>query len=448
MAYQNPYQNQHTFHDYSKLEEEFQMRKAAQMQAQQLQQAQLAMQMDNSALDRKFKEAQLAQIPIENRLKYAELNYKLGQDAIVPEGGSPPAINDPLLNSLRNVESGGNPNALSPKGAAGAFQIMPATAADPGFGVAPLQGWDGKDPRTAPQEEQKRFANDYLNSQIKRYGDTRLGLAAYNAGAGNVDKAKQAGGGDFNTTMANLPQETQNYVPKVLSGAGQPQEARPKFLTKGGKPYTEGLKAGMQWAVDEQGNRYAAQIPGTSSGGEDGFKNENTLRDEFNTLGKSFRDVQDAYTRMQQATKDPSAAGDMAAIFNFMKILDPGSTVREGEFANAQNATGVPGAVLNMYNKILTGERLNPEQRADFVKQAGNLYQGQKANYQKLKTNYTELAKRNKLNPDNVIMDYADAEQPAPAGVGTGKIAEIEFSLRKNQFTPEQIAEYKKLKGL
>lgn len=401
------------FADYAKAEEEFQLRKQAQLAAQQMQAQQFALQQKNSEIENKLREAQLSNIPFENKLKMLELGQKIQNDTIVPEGYAPPT-ND-LMNSLMNVESGGNPNALSPKGAAGLYQIMPDTARDPGFGVKPLQGWDGKDPRTAPPEEQQRFANDYLNSQIKRYGDTRLGLAAYNAGAGNVDKAKATAGGDYNATMANLPQETQNYVPKVLAGAGQPTEQqRPRFLMKGGKPYTEGLKAGMQWAVDDSGRRYAAPIPGSESGGEDGFKNENTLRDEFNTLGKPFRDVQDAYTRMVQATKDPSAAGDMAAIFNYMKILDPGSTVREGEFATAQNATGVPGAIMNMYNRIVSGERLNPEQRKDFVNQAKNLYEGQKQGYKRLKDGYKQLALRNKLNPDNIIVDYSAPEEAAP----------------------------------
>jgi len=57
-------------------------------------------------------------------------------------------------------------------------------------------------------------------------------------------------------------------------------------------------------------------------------------------------------------------------IFAYMKMLDPGSVVREQEFANAQNAAGVPDQVRNAYNKALRGERLNPEQRAQFLSSA------------------------------------------------------------------------------
>ena len=115
-----------------------------------------------------------------------------------------------LLPVVKQVESAGNPSALSPRGAAGAYQIMPATAANPGYGVTPLQNWDGQDPRTAPPEEQERFARDYLQAMAALHGgDVKLALASYNAGPGAV---KQAG-----NTVPNYP-ETQNYVNKITQG--------------------------------------------------------------------------------------------------------------------------------------------------------------------------------------------------------------------------------------
>ena len=56
----------------------------------------------------------------------------------------------------------------------------------------------------------------------------------------------------------------------------------------------------------------------------------------------------------------------ISLIFGFMKMLDPGSVVREGEFATAQNAASIPDRIRNAYNRALEGTRLNPQQREMF----------------------------------------------------------------------------------
>lgn len=116
-----------------------------------------------------------------------------------------------LFGAVIQQESGGDPAAMSPAGAAGIAQIMPATARDPGYGVAPLSNWDGVDPRTAPVDEQMRFGKDYLGAMVNHNGGSvEKGLAAYNAGPGAVD---QHGG------VPPYP-ETQHYVQKVMADAG------------------------------------------------------------------------------------------------------------------------------------------------------------------------------------------------------------------------------------
>ncbi|MDO4713960.1 MAG: hypothetical protein Q4B28_04950 [bacterium] len=64
------------------------------------------------------------------------------------------------------------------------------------------------------------------------------------------------------------------------------------------------------------------------------------LRKEFNNLPeiKNFKTVQGMYNTVKSASTLGTAAGDMSLIFAYMKILDPNSTVRESEYANAQNA--------------------------------------------------------------------------------------------------------------
>lgn len=132
-------------------------------------------------------------------------------------------------------ESGLNPDAVSPKGAVGIAQVMPATARDPGFGVRPIS--DRNDP-----EESLRFGAEYMRALLDKYGDYGLALAAYNAGPGAVDKA------------GGIPpfQETQNYVRAILGGKAQPSiPGGPSMGAPGSMP-SEDLMMGMSQDDDKQ----------------------------------------------------------------------------------------------------------------------------------------------------------------------------------------------------
>lgn len=118
------------------------------------------------------------------------------------------------------------------------------------------------------------------------------------------------------------------------------------------------------------------------------------VRKEFTGLPavKDFAQQSAAYGRIVASADEPSAAGDLALIFNYMKVLDPGSVVREGEFATAQNAAGVPQRVQALYNNVLRGERLTPEQRKDFVGRAGKLYNSAEEYYKQFEDFYQSEA--------------------------------------------------------
>ena len=107
--------------------------------------------------------------------------------------------------------------------------------------------------------------------------------------------------------------------------------------------------------------------------GQQAFQRVAELRKEFLGLPevKDFRNVLNSTQQIMSLAKgEGSAMGDLAAIFSYMKTLDPGSTVREGEAASAQNAAGIPERVRNYYNNLISGERLSPEQRADMANTA------------------------------------------------------------------------------
>lgn len=112
------------------------------------------------------------------------------------------------------VESGFNPLALSPKGARGIWQFMPATAVRYGLTVQP-----GNDHRTHP-EHSTRAAARYLRFLFNQFGDWKLALAGYNAGEARVQRIIDRTGirnFDEMSRRGLLPLETRNYVPAVLA---------------------------------------------------------------------------------------------------------------------------------------------------------------------------------------------------------------------------------------
>jgi len=154
---------------------------------------------------------------------------------------------------------------------------------------------------------------------------------------------------------------------------------------------------------------------------EQALKTEEGLRKEVNTLLKDFFQVADANARVLAAGTNPSAAGDLALIFNYMKILDPGSTVREGEFANAQNSASVPQRVRGLYNSITQGQRLSAAQRDDFLARAESLFQAANVEATKTATAFERIATDAGVNVGNVLAAFQERAAPAVDGTTVGR---------------------------
>ncbi len=255
------------------------------------------------------------------------------------------------------------------------------------------------DPRTGQMLRQDGvFDDEDLNDpELPKHLQAFIGLAGP-----QKSNAAQIGGvqpGDFTPeslaaySKSNNYADLKRYVAPQAQGGGQNAPSGYRFTPQGTLVAIPGGPAD----------------PNTKSTKDDSrvFAKADKLRDEFNTQSKDFVSVNDSYNVVKETAANPSAAGDLSLIFAYMKMLDPTSVVREQEFANAQNAAGVPDRVWNQYNKLLKGERLNPNQRQDFITQAKNLYNTRKARNDQLTKRYSEIAKRNNVNPDDVVGDMA-----------------------------------------
>jgi hypothetical protein len=141
------------------------------------------------------------------------------------------------------------------------------------------------------------------------------------------------------------------------------------------------------------------------------FNQEKDLRESFQSQAKPFVGVRNQYASLRSIdTSTPQ--GQMALIYSIMKMYDPGSVVREGEYATAQNATGVPDAIRNMWNKAIDGNGLNPTQISNFVKQGESIYKAALQNFDTLKNQYGRVSMDYGIKPSNVTggLDLAEKE--------------------------------------
>lgn len=159
------------------------------------------------------------------------------------------------------------------------------------------------------------------------------------------------------------------------------------------------------------------------------------LAKDFEAESKDFKTRVDAYNQIVASAENPSAAGDLSLIFGYMKMLDPNSVVRETEFANAENAAGVPERVRAQYNKALNGQRLTDSTRNDFLDRSTTLYNSsleqQMALEDRYKVRATDLFNLPPQAADLVVQDIR----------AQGAVSDVVFGVQLENASDEQIAD-------
>ena len=176
--------------------------------------------------------------------------------------------------------------------------------------------------------------------------------------------------------------------------------------------YAQGNPAFDAW---NRSNKKAGATSVSVNTGQKGLDNTLKLRGDFRSepVYKAHQEMTAAYSQIQQSLKQQSPAGDLAGATKIMKLLDPGSVVRESELGMAMAASGLMDRVQNYAQNIISGNKLTPTQRADFQRLADALYGESVNQYNAKRGEYQGIAERNGLPVQDVLGSESKAPKPA-----------------------------------
>ena len=165
-----------------------------------------------------------------------------------------------------------------------------------------------------------------------------------------------------------------------------------------------------------ESQKAALELEALKAGGLDpvkAFEQEEKLRKEYQVRNKVYSDLNSTYANIKSSSEAKTGPGDVALITGFMKMLDPGSVVRETEFATARDTAGLYAALENNLKKAQSGQFLQPKQRNEFVTLAKQYLDSAQKKSASDKKALGVVVKNYKLNPENVF----GPETAAPAEI-------------------------------
>jgi hypothetical protein len=147
------------------------------------------------------------------------------------------------------------------------------------------------------------------------------------------------------------------------------------------------------------------------------FEQEEKLRKEFQGRTKVYGELGTTYNNIKSSAEAKNGPGDIALITGFMKMLDPGSVVRETEFATARDTAGLYERLLNTSQKLQSGQlfALDSKQRQEYVNLAKQYLDSAQKKAGEDKTALGVVVKNYRLNPENVFGPETAAAPAAPA---------------------------------
>lgn len=197
-----------------------------------------------------------------------------------------------------------------------------------------------------------------------------------------------------------------------LSGQGQ---AAPEGASPVGK-IAQDVRAGLiPKSVLDAAIKLDAQTAEGALTLQQKIAEEARLRGEYAKRTEDLSAAERNFSIIETSSMDQSGAGDIALVTSFMKMLDPGSVVRETEFATAANAGGLLAKLSGIAKKVEDGQFLSEQQRADFKRLAGEYLNAAKTQEQGVQQSFNLIVENYGLDPVNVFGARA-VTAPAPGG--------------------------------
>jgi hypothetical protein len=151
--------------------------------------------------------------------------------------------------------------------------------------------------------------------------------------------------------------------------------------------------------------RRAGAVTVNMGEGQKGFENESNLKKMFSNepIYKDFNDMESAFKQVKSSLAQANPIGDVAAATKIMKLLDPGSVVRESELGISMAAAGKMDRLQNYVDNWSKGTKLTPTQRQDFQNLANELYAAAGQTYNMKRNEYVDFGSKYNLDATKAL---------------------------------------------
>jgi hypothetical protein len=279
----------------------------------------------------------------------------------------------------------------------------------------------------ALQSGQKDLALSMMDNQIKALENSGSPADAQAMkmlrDAAQIDPLAVAG--YFGTTLGRMGTEGKDILDNALKlqrgPGGQNKQYQDTALVEAQVAETK-ARTDKLLADSEEAKKRGGLTP------EQVIDKEKDLRTEFYGRQKAYIEAERNLSNIRDSAKDASGAGDVALVTSFMKMLDPGSVVRETEFANARDTAGLLGQLRSMATKVQSGQFLTPEQRSAFARLAEQYMTPVKSRQENDTGTFKRIVKNYGLNWENV----SNVGEQSTTTEGQANLSGLKEYLKKN----------------